>query len=46
VFAKDMDIDYLAQRIAVDREIASIVPIPASYWYDTYGIPAPPTTSL
>ena len=39
VFSKDMDIDYLKARVAVDKEIAQVVPIPESYWYDTYGIP-------
>jgi hypothetical protein len=40
VFSKDMDIDYLQARIAVDKEVAQLVPVPDSYWYDTYGIPA------
>ena len=39
VFSKDMDIDYLKARIAVDKEVAQVVPIPENYWYDTYGIP-------
>ena len=38
-FSKDMDIDYLQARIAVDKEVAQIVPISEDYWYDTYGIP-------
>ena len=38
VFSKDMDIDYLGQRIAIDKEVASHINIPAEYWYDTYGI--------
>ena len=38
VFAKDMDIEYLTHRIAIDKAIAEQVSIPASYWYDTYGI--------
>lgn len=38
VFAKDLDIDYLQKRIAIDREVAGKVPVPESYWYDTYGI--------
>ena len=37
-FAKDMDIDYLTRRIAIDRELAQHISIPASYWQDTYGI--------
>jgi hypothetical protein len=39
-FAKDLDADYLKTRIAIDREVAQMVPIPESYWYNTYGIPA------
>jgi hypothetical protein len=39
VFSKDMDIDYLKARVAIDKEVAQVVPIPESYWYDTYGIP-------
>lgn len=38
VFSKDMDIDYLTRRIAIDKEVAEKINIPASYWYDTYGI--------
>lgn len=38
VFSKDMDIEYLTQRIAIDKAVAEQVAIPASYWYDTYGI--------
>lgn len=38
VFSKDMDIDYLTQRIAIDTQVAEKVAIPPSYWYDTYGI--------
>jgi hypothetical protein len=40
VFSKDMDIDYLQARIAIDKEVAQMIPVPESYWYDTYGIPA------
>ena len=39
VFAKDMDIDYLQARVAIDKEVAQMITIPESYWYDTYGIP-------
>ncbi len=38
VFAKETDIDYLKTRIAIDKEVAGMVTIPHSYWYDTYGI--------
>jgi Protein of unknown function (DUF935) len=40
VFAKDMDIDYLRERIAIDKEVAGMAPVPESYWYNTYGVPA------
>lgn len=40
-FAKDMDVDYLKARIAVDKEVAQMAPIPETYWYDTYGIATP-----
>ena len=39
-FSKDMDVEYLSTRIAIDKELAQIVPISPDYWYDTYGIPA------
>lgn len=39
VFAKDTDIEYLHKRMAIDKDLASIVKIPDSYWHDTYGIP-------
>jgi hypothetical protein len=39
VFSKDMDVDYLQTRVAIDKEVAQMVPVPAGYWYDTYGIP-------
>ena len=39
VFSKDMDIDYLQSRIAIDKEVAEMVEVPDSYWYDTYGVP-------
>ena len=39
VFTRDLDIDYLQSRIAIDREVAQKVSIPDSYWHDTYGIP-------
>jgi hypothetical protein len=39
-FAKDMDIDYLKTRVAIDKEVAQMVPVSENYWYDTYGIPA------
>lgn len=41
VIEKGIDIDALQQRIAVDKELATLVDIPADYFYDTYGIPKP-----
>lgn len=41
VFSKDMDIEYLTRRIAIDKDVAEKVSIPAAYWYDTYGIKEP-----
>ncbi len=38
-FRKDMDVAYLQQRIAIDRELATHIGIPDSYWQYTYGIP-------
>ena len=47
VFSKDMDIDYLTKRIAIDKEVAAHINIPAGYWYDTYGITeARPATAV
>ena len=41
-FSKDMDIDYLKTRLAIDKEVSQMVPISEDYWYNTYGIPANP----
>ena len=38
-FTKDMDIDYLQARIAIDKQVAQAVPVSDDYWYNTYGIP-------
>ncbi len=40
VFAKGTDTDHLEKRIAIDKQLAEVISIPQSYWYDTYGIPA------
>jgi len=40
VFAKGTDVDHLEKRIAIDKQLAEVISIPQSYWYDTYGIPA------
>lgn len=34
------------ERITVDAQVARHVPIPDSYWYKTYGIPAPTAAEL
>ncbi|MES2701818.1 MAG: DUF935 family protein [Bacteroidota bacterium] len=39
VFAAEQDLAHLQSRIAIDKEIAALVPVPESYWYDTYGVP-------
>jgi hypothetical protein len=39
VFSKDMDIEYLHKRMAIDKELANLIPRPDSYWLETYGIP-------
>jgi hypothetical protein len=39
VFDKETDIQYLKERLAIDKELAEKVPLSKSYWYDTYGIP-------
>ncbi len=38
VFSKDMDIEYLTQRIAIDNQLAQHISLPESYWLETYGI--------
>lgn len=40
-FHKQADINYLAERIAIDKEVAGIVPVSDDYFYETYGIPRP-----
>jgi hypothetical protein len=40
-FEKELDIQKLAERIAIDIQIETKVPIPDDYWYDTYGITKP-----
>jgi len=39
VFDKETDVQYLKDRLAIDKELANIVSLPQSYWYDTYGLP-------
>jgi hypothetical protein len=41
VYARETDTDYLGKRMAIDKELAAIIDIPAAYWYDTYGIQMP-----
>jgi hypothetical protein len=40
VFAKGTDVDHLEKRMTIDKQLAEVIAIPQSYWYDTYGIPA------
>lgn len=40
-FHKHADINYLAERIAIDKEVADLVPVSDDYFYETYGIPRP-----
>lgn len=39
-FVKNLDLQYLKDRVAIDTEVAKMVPISEHYWYSTYGIPA------
>lgn len=41
VFAQDIDLSALTQRINIDIQLADRVPIDDDYWYNTYGIPKP-----
>jgi hypothetical protein len=38
---REISIEYLAQRIAIDTQIPKSVPIPDDYWYNTYAIDKP-----
>lgn len=40
-FEREIDLSTLAQRISIDLQVASRVPIADDYWYSTYGIPKP-----
>lgn len=41
-FKKDIDINYLSERITIDKEIATLgVPLDDDYFYNTYGIEKP-----
>lgn len=40
-FTREIDIEYLADRIAIDRAVAAIIPVSDDYFYDTYRIPRP-----
>ncbi|AYD48211.1 phage portal protein family protein [Arachidicoccus soli] len=42
-FAVEEEFDYreLSQRVVIDTQVATQVPIADDYWYDTYGIPKP-----
>lgn len=39
VFAKEMDVEQLYKRVAIDKELNTIVNIPREYWSETYGVP-------
>jgi len=41
VFTKDIDIDYLKDRLSIDKKLAAKVQIADDYWYAVYGIPKP-----
>ncbi len=38
---KELNLEKLTKRLAIDREVANRVPVSDDYWYDTYGIPKP-----
>ncbi|GAA4465171.1 hypothetical protein GCM10023093_16880 [Nemorincola caseinilytica] len=40
-FGQELDTEHLRERIAIDKEVAAIVPVSNDYFYDTYGIPRP-----
>lgn len=39
VFAREMDVEQLHKRVAIDKELHAIVDIPVAYWSETYGVP-------
>lgn len=41
VVEKEVDLTELSKRLAIDKEVASRVPIADDYWYDTYNMPKP-----
>lgn len=40
-FKTEVDITKLADRIAIDKEVAALVPVADDYFYETYGIQKP-----
>jgi hypothetical protein len=38
---RDIDIEFLKERIQIDKQLAELIPIPQDYFYDTYGVPQP-----
>jgi len=40
-FTKDIDLQYLKDRLDIDKEVSTLVPVSQDYWYHTYGIPKP-----
>ncbi|MEG0559991.1 MAG: DUF935 family protein [Muribaculaceae bacterium] len=41
VVERDINLEELSKRLAIDKEVASRVPIADDYWYDTYNMPKP-----
>jgi phage gp29-like protein len=40
-FEKELDLDKLKVRLAIDKEVSAKVPVGDDYWYETYGVPKP-----
>ncbi|MGN6566366.1 MAG: phage portal protein family protein [Flavipsychrobacter sp.] len=40
-FSKEPELEKLRSRLDIDKEVASIVPVPEDYWYQQYGLPKP-----
>ncbi len=40
-FVKNLDLQYLKERMGIDMQVAKMVPVNEEYWYNTYGIPMP-----
>lgn len=44
-FEQEKNLNELKQRLEIDLQVSSKVAIDADYWYETYGIPKPETTT-